>query len=154
MAVLIFRLIILNPPEGMGFVVLVLTGPVWTLFILISLLFLIWYPTLKYKLFNETLILKCGPFRSEISLRDIRKIREKNLKFDVSSTGLKLPGYCLFRVKYRDEDWVRMYSRAVLKDIILIETDREKFGITPKDKEGFLRDILERTGEDKLEGKI
>jgi len=115
-------------------------------FIVISSIFLVWYPTMRYELSEDKLVLKCGPLESEIPLESIKAIRKKNLKYHPSSTGWKLPGYCLFRIKYADEDWVRMYSRAMLKNIIIIETDKEKYGITPKDEEDFLGELSKRTG--------
>ncbi|MEA2006156.1 MAG: PH domain-containing protein, partial [Acidobacteriota bacterium] len=120
------------------------TGPIWVAFIIISFIFLLWYPTMRYEISEDKLVLRCGPLKSEILLTSIKEIRKKNLKYHPYSTGWKLPGYCLFKIKYTDEDWVRMYSRAMLKNIILIETDKEKFGITPANEEGFLKDIMEK----------
>lgn len=37
-----------------------------------------------------------------------------------------------------------MYSRAMLKNVIIIETDKEKYGITPANEESFLKDIMEK----------
>jgi len=144
LAIVIFWPVISNFTEGMGIIILILTGPIWAAFIIISFIFLVWYPTMRYELSKEKLVLKCGPFKSEIILSSIKEIRKKDLKYHPSSTGWKLPGYCLFRVKYTDEDWVRMYSRAILKNVIIIETDKEKYGITPANEESFLKDIMEK----------
>lgn len=144
LTIVIFRPVISNSSEGTGIIILILTGPIWAAFIIISFIFLVWYPTMRYELSKEKLVLKCGPFKSEIPLSSIKEIRKRDLKYHPSSTGWKFPGYCLFKIKYADEDWVRMYSRAMLKDIILIETEKEKFGITPADEEGFLKDIMEK----------
>jgi len=114
-------------------------------FTIIASIFLSWYPTMRYELSEDKLILRCGPLKSEIPLTSIKEIRKKNLKYHPSSTGWKLPGYCIFRIKYADEDWVRMYSRAMLRNIIIIETDKEKYGITPREEE-FLAEISEKTG--------
>jgi len=144
LAIVIFWPVISNFSEGMGIIILILTGPIWAAFIIISFIFFVWYPTMRYELSKEKLVLKCGPFKSEIILSSIKEIRKKDLKYHPSSTGWKLPGYCLFRVKYTDEDWVRMYSRAILKNVIIIETDKEKYGITPANEESFLKDIMEK----------
>lgn len=144
LAIVIFWPVISNFSEGMGIIVLILTGPIWVAFIIISFIFLLWYPTMRYEISEDKLVLRCGPLKSEILLTSIKEIRKKNLKYHPYSTGWKLPGYCLFKIKYTDEDWVRMYSRAMLKNIILIETDKEKFGITPANEEGFLKDIMEK----------
>ena len=97
------------------------------------------YPTMRYELRDDGLHLICGPFKEKINYKEIRRVFEKDLKYDISSTGWKIPGYALFKIFYRDLGWVKMYSTRVLKNILIIETfNGNLFGITPKEKNRFL----------------
>jgi len=94
---------------------------------------------MRYELRDDGLHLICGPFKEKINYKEIRRIFEKDLKYDISSTGWKIPGYALFKIFYRDLGWVKMYSTRVLKNILIIETfNGNIFGITPKEKNRFL----------------
>jgi hypothetical protein len=104
-----------------------------------------WYPSMRYEVKDEQLKLICGPLKSEIQLDTISRVENKDLAFDITSTGFKFPGYCLFNVKYADEGFVRMYARSTLKDIVLIEAGENKYGITPKDKTVFLQLLSKKT---------
>ena len=97
------------------------------------------YPTMRYELRDDGLHLICGPFKEKINYKEIRRVFEKDLKYDISSTGWKIPGYALFKIFYKDLGWVKMYSTRVLKNILIIETfNGNLFGITPKEKNRFL----------------
>lgn len=145
---LVFFAILRSSTNGGFFLIIVIGFTSFSLiiFMIASFIFLLWYPTMRYELSEDKLVLRCGSLKSEIPLTSIKEIRKKNLKYHPSSTGWKLPGYCIFRIKYTDEDWVRMYSRAMLRNIIIIETDKEKYGITPREEEEFLVEISEKTG--------
>jgi len=94
---------------------------------------------MRYELRDDGLHLICGPFKEKINYKEIRRIFEKDLKYDISSTGWKIPGYALFKIFYKDLGWVKMYSTRVLKNILIIETfNGNLFGITPKEKNRFL----------------
>lgn len=108
------------------------------------LFFLLIYPTMKYTLEKEGLKLTCGFLSSTIPYSDISTIIKTDLKYHPTSTGWELPGYALFKVYHADRGWVRMYSTAALKNILLIETKNETYGITPKDEEDFLRELKKR----------
>jgi Zn-dependent protease with chaperone function len=110
-------------------------------FLLISLFFLLIYPTMKYILVNGKLILRCGPFKDVIKLEDIKNISKKNLIYHTSSMGWKLPGYTLFKIYYPDQGYVNMYATGMLKDILLIETENQVYGITPKDEKKLIEMI-------------
>lgn len=106
-------------------------------FILIFLIVI--YYTMRYELRDDGLYLICGPFSDKINYKEIQRVFEKNLKYDISSTGWKIPGYALFKVFYKDLGWVKMYSTRVLKNILIIETlNKNLFGITPRKKDEFL----------------
>jgi tryptophan-rich sensory protein len=107
-------------------------------FLLIAIFFLLIYPTMKYKLVNGKLILSCGPFKDIIGLEDIQKISKTNLRYHITSTGWKLPGYTLFKIYYADRGYIRMYATSMLKEILLIETVGQIYGITPKDEQKLI----------------
>ena len=50
----------------------------------------------------------------------------------------RFPGIALFKVPYADVGNVKMCATAALNNILLIETDKEKYGITPADEESFV----------------
>ena len=109
------------------------------------------YPTMRYELRDDGLHLICGPFKEKINYKEIRRIFEKDLKYDISSTGWKIPGYALFKIFYRDLGWVKMYSTRVLKNILIIETfNGNLFGITPKEKNRFLLSLKKFLSDDSI----
>lgn len=107
----------------------------------IAITFLIlasWFPTMRYELDQKQLTLRYGPVLTyRIALRDIRTIRSRNLSLTVWST-IRFPGIALFTVPYADVGNVKMCATAALNDILLIETDKVKYGLTPADKEAFV----------------
>ncbi len=109
------------------------------------------YPTMRYELRDDGLHLICGPFKEKINYKEIRRIFEKDLKYDISSTGWKIPGYALFKIFYKDLGWVKMYSTRVLKNILIIETfNGNLFGITPKEKNRFLLSLKKFLSDDSI----
>jgi hypothetical protein len=97
-----------------------------------------WFPTMRYELDEDELTLRYGPVLTyRIPLREIRAIRRRNLSLTIWST-IRFPGIALFSVPYADVGNVKMCATAALKDILLIETEKEKFGLTPTDEEAFV----------------
>lgn len=107
----------------------------------IALAFLIlafWFPTMQYELEQDQLTLRYGPFlRYQIPLREIRTVRRRTLSLTIWST-VRFPGIALFTVPYADVGNVKMCATAALNNILLIETEKEKYGITPADEEVFV----------------
>ena len=114
------------------------------MFLLIAIFFLLIYPTMKYKFVNEKLILSCGPFKDVIELDNIQKVSKTNLRYHITSTGWKLPGYTLFKIYYADRGYIKMYATSMLKEIILIETVGQIYGITPKDEQKLIEMIKDK----------
>jgi hypothetical protein len=97
-----------------------------------------WFPTMHYELDHEQLTLRYGPVLTyRIPLREIRTIRRRNLGLTIWST-IRFPGIALFSVPYADVGNVKMCATAALNDILLIETDKAKYGLTPADEEAFV----------------
>lgn len=94
--------------------------------------------TMKYFVSESQVILRCGPFRWKIPAADIRSIVEKDVGYMPVSEGWKLPGYALFNIDTADVGPVRMCSTSLTKRILLIETGKDLWGITPADVDGFV----------------
>jgi hypothetical protein len=129
-----------NVPLALLLTVIIPTG----IFSIISLFFLTIYPTMKYTLDEQHLVLRCGPFRSVIPYNEIKEIVKTNLRYHPTSSGWKLPCYALFKIYYADRGWVRMCATRTLRDVMLIITDRQLYGITPANEVEFLAALRER----------
>jgi hypothetical protein len=98
----------------------------------------VWFPTMRYELDQDQLTLRYGPFLTyQIPLDEIRTIRRRNLGLTIWST-IRFPGIALFKVPYADVGNVKMCATAALNNILLIETDKDKYGLTPADEEVFV----------------
>jgi PH (Pleckstrin Homology) domain-containing protein len=119
------------------------TGPILTLIICVPvaigfLVLAVWFPTMRYELDQDQLTLCYGPFLTyQIPLDEIRTIRRRNLGLTIWST-IRFPGIALFKVPYADVGNVKMCATAALNNILLIETDKDKYGLTPADEEVFV----------------
>lgn len=97
-----------------------------------------WFPTMRYELDRDQLTLLYGPvLHYRIPLREIRTIRRRNLSLTIWST-IRFPGIALFTVPYADVGNVKMCATAALNNILLIEAEKEKYGLTPADEEAFV----------------
>ncbi len=104
----------------------------------------LWFPTMHYDLDDQALVLHYGPILNyRVPLNRIASIRRRDLGMTIWSS-IRLPGIALFTVPYADVGNVKMCSTGALKRILLIETDREKYGITPADEEGFVDALRSR----------
>lgn len=102
-----------------------------------------WFPTIRYELGLDELVLCYGPFRYTIRLHDIQEVTKRDLAFSVWSS-MRLPGFAMWTVDYADEGNVFMCATRSLKDIVYIVTPRRKYGITPADEQEFLQDLTRR----------
>ncbi|HLO13873.1 MAG TPA: PH domain-containing protein [Anaerolineales bacterium] len=139
MAVIIFALAI-APALAMG---LSSSGVIVTVIIcsLVAVAFLVlafWFPTMRYELGQDDLTLRYGAVLTyRIPLTEIRTIRRRNLSLTIWST-VRFPGIALFKVPYADVGNVKMCATAALNNILLVETEKEKYGLTPADEEAFI----------------
>lgn len=130
---------VLTMKRGGIFIVHVFTITTTIGFSLVTLFFLIIYPTMRYEFTKDALWLKCGPFRWKILYSEIREIVKTDLQYHFSSTGWKLPGYTIGKVYYADRGYVRMCATSMCKNILLIKTDKSLFGVTPKEETKFIQ---------------
>jgi hypothetical protein len=104
----------------------------------------LWFPTMYYELTDEALRIHCGPLLNyAIPLGNILTVGRRDLKMSLWSS-LRLPGVALFNVSYRGLGQVRMCATAAARDILLIETARAKYGLTPADADLFIAEIEAR----------
>jgi Mn2+/Fe2+ NRAMP family transporter len=92
---------------------------------------------MRYELRDDALYLIMGPWSDKISYNEIIDVSVKDLVLNPLSS-FRMPGVALFDVVYSDEGTVRMYSTHALKDVVLIKTLKKKYGISPKDENGFI----------------
>ncbi len=122
---------------------LVTTGPTG-LFVVCGVALALWFPTMRYDLDERELILHYGPVLNyRIPLAQIESIRRRDLGMTIWSS-IRFPGIALFTVPYADVGNVKMCATGALKDILLIETSRAKYGITPADESGLVAAIRSR----------
>ncbi len=113
---------------------LIICAPVAVAFLALAL----WFPAMRYEVGSEELVLRCGPVLTyRIPLREIRTIRRRNLGLTIWSC-VRLPGVALFTAPYADVGNVKMCASAALNDVLLIETQKSKYGITPADEGGLV----------------
>lgn len=99
---------------------------------------------MRYRLRAEAMDVECGPFRWSIPFGEITSAAVTNLKYHPTSTGWKLPGFALFNVFYADRGTVRMCASSITRQILLIETTRGRYGITPDHPVAFLAELERR----------
>jgi len=115
-------------------VTLIICIPVAIFFVVLAF----WFPTMRYELDQDQLTLRYGPvFTYRIPLSEIRTIRRRNLSMTIWSS-IRFPGIALFKVPYADVGNVSMCATAALNNILLIETKKEKYGLTPADEDQFV----------------
>ncbi|HLO14048.1 MAG TPA: PH domain-containing protein [Anaerolineales bacterium] len=139
MALIIF-VIAIAPALAMGLSSssVILTVIICSLVALAFLILAFWFPTMRYELGQDQLTLRYGPVLTyRIPLAEIRTIRRRNLSLTIWST-IRFPGIALFKVPYADVGNVRMCATAALNNILLIETEKEIYGLTPADEEAFI----------------
>ncbi len=147
MAVIIFAIAI-APALVMGLSSgsVILTVAICSVVALAFLVLAFWFPTMRYELGQDELILRYGPaLRYRIALSEIRTIRHRNLSLTIWSS-VRFPGIALFTVPYADVGNVRMCSTAALNNILLIETEKEKYGLTPAKEDQFVAALRTQMG--------
>jgi len=110
------------------------------------LLLALWFPTMRYELDGDALMLRYGPLLTyRIPLDEIETIRRRDLSISLWSS-MRLPGFAAFTVPYSDVGNVRMCATAAANGILLIETEAAKYGLTPDDEAGLVAALQARMG--------
>ncbi len=120
-------------------------GAIFTLIISIGLvidclILTVWFFSMRYELSSNSLVLKMGPLQYAIDLDNIVAVKKKDLTHTLWPS-LKLPGFSLFYSSYKEEGKVFMCATRGQKEVIVIETETMKFGITPDKEELFLAEL-------------
>jgi hypothetical protein len=117
------------------------------LFITLGVYFLLltfWWPTMRYELDQDALLLLYGKaIQYRIPLDTIKTMRRANLGLSLWSS-IRMPGVALFNVPYSDVGQVRMVSTAALNGIFLIETEHGLYGLTPAEEDRLAAAIQAR----------
>jgi hypothetical protein len=116
-------------------------------FIVLGLYFVVltlWWPTMRYELDREAVTLLYGrAIKYRIPLDSIRSIKRVDLGLALWSS-LRMPGVALFNVPDSDVGQVRMCSTSALNGILLIETEKGLYGVTPEEEGHFASAVQAR----------
>ncbi len=106
------------------------------------------FPRMRYLIDDREIALQLEPVMDDrIRIEDIRRIRVKDELKISWLASFRFPGFSIMDVEYIDENRVRMCATAASHRIMLIDTDRKRFGITPDDEAGFLDELRRRISD-------
>ena len=126
--------------SGPFMLIILLTIPFGLMFLVIT----VFFPTMRYQIEENHLILTYGPLlRYAIDIGQIKSIRRRDLRISPLSS-FRFPGLAIFGVPYLEIGTVKMCATAASTDILLIETDSTKYGLTPADEEEFVAELRAR----------
>lgn len=103
-----------------------------------------------YEVSDQDLTLIGGPVRYTIPLSSIKRVYKRDLDMRLSNrsmvraTAVNLPNLALSNVQYKDIGPLKMCATSQWKDITLIVTDKDTYGVTPADEEDFEQAIRPR----------
>lgn len=133
-------------------------GSLWFIFLplfIFDVLMTLWiaryafyFPQMRYEIAPDGLHLRYGPLlHYHIPYDSIRKVWVHNFPQRPYVRRVSSPGIQLYGALYHDMGKVMMCATARQGPILLIKTDRETYGITPQDEEGFIETLRSYTGE-------
>jgi hypothetical protein len=105
--------------------------------------------SMKYVLAGDTLTITGGSVRYDVPVASIERVYRRDVNNRASNTGMfsanavNTPGLALANVTWRDTGLLKMCATS-WKDVVLIETPKNTYGITPVDVDGFLGALSER----------
>jgi len=99
--------------------------------------------TMQYEFRPDALILRGGPFVYKIPYSDIKQISKTDLMFHPIACN-RYPGFAFGDCYYADAHEVTMCATRMCKGIILIQTIKRLYGITPKDEDLFITELKKR----------
>jgi hypothetical protein len=135
-------LIIQSGFTGPFIVAILISIPIGIVFLTIAVCF----PSMRYEIDGTSLILTYGPLlRYIIDLEQVKSIKRRDMGFVIVSS-FRFPGLALFSVPYPDVGSVKMCATAANSGILLIETESEKYGLTPADEKDFVAELQKRMG--------
>lgn len=124
-----------------------------TFFSTLFIILIFTYHTLRYEFKEDHLLLIYGPFKDKIFYKDIISWENKDLEFNPISS-LRLPGISLFNCLFSNEGKVRMYGTSMGSKVLLIYTNKRKYGITPQNESEFVEELEKRVKEVRKVNKL
>ena len=129
--------------SGPFMITILLTIPFGLVFLLIT----VFFPAMRYEIEGRRLILSYGPLlRYTIDIGQIKSIRRRDLGLSLISS-FRFPGLAIFGVPYPEIGTVKMCATAAGTDILLIETETAKYGLTPANEQEFVKELRARMGK-------
>jgi hypothetical protein len=112
---------------------------------------LLWWAkvSMKYVLTQDTLTITGGLLRYDVPIADIKRAYSRDIdntprnNAPLSANAVNTPGLALANVTWRDTGLLKMCATS-WKDVVLIVTPKNTYGITPDDVDGFLVTLSER----------
>lgn len=105
--------------------------------------------SMKYVLTHDTLTITGGLLRYDVPIADIERAYSRDINntprnnAPLSANAVNTPGLALANVTWRDTGLLKMCATS-WRDVVLIVTSRNTYGITPDDVSGFLGALSER----------
>ncbi len=119
---------------------------------MLGLAYFFWRVTtsMRYELSNDTLTLVGGPVRYDIPLASIKRVYSRDINTGyrnrthvARATAVSVPGLALSNVVWKDTGLLKMCATSSWRNIMIIETDTNTYGITPADDQVFLSALSE-----------
>jgi hypothetical protein len=125
-------------PSGTTSILTYLPAGVIGLIGVVFLLLAAWFPAIRYEIYADHLAIRYGPVQLyQVDLKQVQKIRLCDLEYSPVSS-LRFPGLALYKVHYPNVGVVHMCATSAFHSILLIETPKAKYGLTPADEAGFV----------------
>lgn len=108
-----------------------------------------WYfPTMRYWIGRDELVIKFGPFINErIPLDSIRSVRWRHLQ-PRPLLYFRFPGLALLYMSFLGGQRAKMCATSSTRDLLLLITESERYIITPDDMFAFVDILAERAGDE------
>jgi hypothetical protein len=108
-----------------------------------------WYvPDMRYKLDPAELRLRLGPLMNDrIPLQEIRSVEHREKLKNSLLASFRFPGLAVFDVDYLDVNRVQMCATSASRNILLIDTTRRSYGVTPANEAEFLDALGKRLND-------
>ncbi len=113
---------------------------------IVALVIAAFFPTMRYELDGSVLHVTYGPLlHYTIEACQIKSMRRRDLGFSLVSS-FRVPGLALFNVPYPEMGTVKMCATAASNGILVIETDKAVYGLTPANEAEFVAELRKRMG--------
>jgi|APMI01.1.fsa_nt_gi hypothetical protein len=103
-------------------------------------------PRMRYEISPGLLRISCRPvFEAEVPLAELSSVERRDLVPSVWAAA-RFPGLALGTVRYVGMGPIRMCATRAAKGVLVLNTARGRFGVTPADEQGFLGALGEAGG--------